>query len=89
MSGFLYRQQIRNSIDHAAILRGISYLHGLMNFPEPKAVHACAVVLQTTVLALDERYFQLFRVRHDLISASLGPDLRQDFLNFLAAFRRD
>jgi hypothetical protein len=57
MSDFLYRQQMRNSIDHAAILWCVSDLHRLVQLSEAETGHTGTVLLQAAVLALDERYF--------------------------------
>jgi len=66
MSGFLYRYQVRDAIDHAAILRRIYHSHSLMDFPQTESGNAGAVTLKSTELALDQRDLYFFCLSHDL-----------------------
>jgi len=68
MSGFLYRQEVRNTIDHPAVFRRINNRYGLMYLAKAQACNTGFVAFQPTVLALNQRDLYLFWRRHDLVS---------------------
>jgi len=55
MSDFLYRNQVRNAVYHAAILGRIDNGHGLVHPAQAQSRDAGLMTLESTVLALDQR----------------------------------
>ena len=63
MSGILYFQQVRNLVDHAAILGRIFYNDRVIDAAQAQTMHTRDVLLEPAKFALYERHFYL--LSHD------------------------
>ena len=63
MSGILYFQQVRNLVDHAAILGRVFHYDRMIDTTQTKPVHTSDVLLEPAKFALYERHFYL--LSHD------------------------
>ena len=63
---YIYRKKELAGLD-----RRIRYLHGLVYLPQSQSGNAGFVLLEPTVLALDQGHFQFFSIRHDRVSVRI------------------
>ena len=72
MSGFLYRNHVRDAINHAAVLGRIDDRNCLVDLSQSQSGNAGLVAFQPPVLALNQRDSYLFWLRHVLVSVPLA-----------------